>query len=712
MSYTVDFKDAAQWISNMYGRPKRPRKGDVNHDGVVTHKDAELLKAYLDGKTSNIDRNQADIRSKGKIAVDDYDVIQQGVGPVVLIVENTTNAKIVTRIFTVAGTCVQKMLLNGVNLENSEFYTTGKTYKEWGYFIDNNDGTKIFNITDISFDPGISKLEIYLVKGRTPVSSIQSVGAQSCHILEIYIPDHCDGNLLTASQPSNPYLRKIQLPNSTAIINNPIGASGAPMEELYIPDRVTPLGGAISFLNYLKKLHLPSKCTPYSLSSIWGGPKSQLKELTVPDCITDIAFSLAQYLVYTKDSPIEKLEILSKTCKALAGTSPNIYYINNLNVPYIEILSQVVFGNFRTLDYNLFPSLNMISGSYTGSISEQIYVDKIDFYDVNKWMTISSSFSNQVSGNLHFKELNLYGFIQNSLSFSTFDNVRIHGIISNGNGSNPINIKPGGTFDFTCVLPSEHHIGGVDRNQVTVDSYGRDNFINISIKNCRTLYLCSSETAVLGDKYDVYLYYYNYAINVTNFFTDCINLKGDSSRRYFNEISNVQLSNVENIANNVFRDTKIDHITLPNTLTHIGNHVFYNATINDNNFTIPDSVVEIGYDAFYNTKLAIDELVIPDNVTSIGNSAFESCSGMKSMIIGSSVTTIGSLALNVNVGSYTTDNPFKFYMKSSTPPNINGSTFSNNPAQKIYVPMDAVDTYKTATNWINIASLIEGYEVE
>ncbi len=83
--------------------------------------------------------------------------------------------------------------MNGVNLENSEFYTTGKTYKEWGYFIDNSDGTKILTVTDISFDPGISKLEIYLVKGRTPVSSINTVTSERTHILEIYIPDYCNG---------------------------------------------------------------------------------------------------------------------------------------------------------------------------------------------------------------------------------------------------------------------------------------------------------------------------------------------------------------------------------------------------------------------------------------------------------------------------------------------------------------------------------------
>jgi hypothetical protein len=42
-----------------------------------------------------------------------------------------------------------------------------------------------------------------------------------------------------------------------------------------------------------------------------------------------------------------------------------------------------------------------------------------------------------------------------------------------------------------------------------------------------------------------------------------------------------------------------------------------------------------------------------------------------------------------------------------------GGTFVfylNHSDRKIYVPAESVDAYKSATNWIKYASVIEGYE--
>ena len=58
---------------------------------------------------------------------------------------------------------------------------------------------------------------------------------------------------------------------------------------------------------------------------------------------------------------------------------------------------------------------------------------------------------------------------------------------------------------------------------------------------------------------------------------------------------------------------------------------------------IGDSVTTIGDRAFYGCT-GLTNVEIPDSVTSIGSSAFESCTGLTSVIIGDSVTTIGDRA--------------------------------------------------------------------
>ena len=60
---------------------------------------------------------------------------------------------------------------------------------------------------------------------------------------------------------------------------------------------------------------------------------------------------------------------------------------------------------------------------------------------------------------------------------------------------------------------------------------------------------------------------------------------------------------------------------------------------------IPDSVTSIGSSAFYNCS-GLTSITIPDSVTSIGNSAFHGCTGLTSITIPDGVTTIGSHTFN------------------------------------------------------------------
>jgi hypothetical protein len=85
-------------------------------------------------------------------------------------------------------------------------------------------------------------------------------------------------------------------------------------------------------------------------------------------------------------------------------------------------------------------------------------------------------------------------------------------------------------------------------------------------------------------------------------------------------------------------------ITLPSTLTSIGDAAFFGAGITS--LTIPNSVTSIGDQAFQDTA-ALISVTIGDGVTEIGSSAFYN-SALTTLTIPNSVITIGSYAFAVN----------------------------------------------------------------
>ena len=76
-------------------------------------------------------------------------------------------------------------------------------------------------------------------------------------------------------------------------------------------------------------------------------------------------------------------------------------------------------------------------------------------------------------------------------------------------------------------------------------------------------------------------------------------------------------------------------------MTSIGSNAFYNCS-GLTSITIPNSVTSIGEDAF--TGSGLTSVTIPNSVTSIGSIAFRYCSSLTSVTIPNSVTSIGEAA--------------------------------------------------------------------
>ena len=96
------------------------------------------------------------------------------------------------------------------------------------------------------------------------------------------------------------------------------------------------------------------------------------------------------------------------------------------------------------------------------------------------------------------------------------------------------------------------------------------------------------------------------------------------------------------IGDYAFAWSNVAEITIPDGVVTIGASAFWRTALAD--VVIPDSVTTIGAGAFWETKLV--DVVIPDSVTTIGESAFRYCWEMKTLHLGSGLTTVEDYAFD------------------------------------------------------------------
>ena len=135
--------------------------------------------------------------------------------------------------------------------------------------------------------------------------------------------------------------------------------------------------------------------------------------------------------------------------------------------------------------------------------------------------------------------------------------------------------------------------------------------------------------------------------------------------------------------------------TIPNGIESIAASAFSNCT-GLTSVAIPNSLTTIGYKAFENCT-GLTSVTIPNSVTTIGYMAFENCTGLTSVTIPNSVTSIGRGAFSgctrlTSITCEAVDPP----ILEEGYPGVFGFVDKSIP---LYVLAGSVDAYKTADQW-------------
>lgn len=172
----------------------------------------------------------------------------------------------------------------------------------------------------------------------------------------------------------------------------------------------------------------------------------------------------------------------------------------------------------------------------------------------------------------------------------------------------------------------------------------------------------------------------------------------------------------------------LEEVALPNSLRTICEGAFI-ACDGLKGIIIPENVYQIDAYAF-RACTSLETVLIKGQLTSLGGMIFYDCTSLKIVEFAEGITrltdrmfgncvSLETITLPASIGQIDSQifagctNLKTVYVKATTPPDMSYWVFTDNEHQnlncKIYVPVESVEEYKKASNWLTYADQIEGY---
>ena len=150
--------------------------------------------------------------------------------------------------------------------------------------------------------------------------------------------------------------------------------------------------------------------------------------------------------------------------------------------------------------------------------------------------------------------------------------------------------------------------------------------------------------------------------------------------------------------------TALKSINIPSSVTEIGDSAFRGCT-NLTGITFGSGLTNIAVRTFSGCT-SLTDVVIPSNISDIDIDAFSDCTSLTSLTLGEGVSRINPgafLGCNIKYLTIRTAKPPILYKKDEDKV---GSVFTFADDAVIFVPCEAVDTYKNSINWQSASSMI------